>query len=74
MRRQIRGYRKPTMDLFALAAALERSGCPNTAEELRLQRHSHVGGGAFGDSGMAQDRSRAAALVAVDDHEAVGPP
>lgn len=43
MRRQIRGYRKPTMDLFALAAALERSGCPSAAEELRLLSEGTAG-------------------------------
>jgi predicted nucleic acid-binding protein len=36
LRRQVAGYREPTMDLFALAGALERCGCPDTADELRL--------------------------------------
>lgn len=36
LRRQIAGYRDPAMDLFDLAAALDRCGCPNTADELRL--------------------------------------
>lgn len=36
LHRQVQGYRRPEMNLFALAAALERSGCPDTAEELRL--------------------------------------
>jgi len=37
LRRQVRGYDRPTMDLFALATALEHAGCPDTADEVRLR-------------------------------------
>jgi hypothetical protein len=37
LQRQVDGYREPSMDLFGLAAALDRVGCPGTAAELRLQ-------------------------------------
>lgn len=40
LRRQVAGYRTPEMDLFALAGALERCGCPETAEELRRRAES----------------------------------
>jgi predicted nucleic acid-binding protein len=36
LERQVAGYDRPAMDLFALAAAIERCGCPGTAEALRL--------------------------------------
>jgi predicted nucleic acid-binding protein len=37
LQRQVDGYRDPAMDLFGLATALERAGCPGAAAELRLQ-------------------------------------
>lgn len=36
LQQQVAGYREPRMDLYALASALARCGCPAAAEELRL--------------------------------------
>jgi predicted nucleic acid-binding protein len=40
--RQVSGYREPSMGLFGLADALERCGCPRTADELKRRSASEV--------------------------------